>query len=248
VPCFAVAFCYLQNEHMSTRRIVTFPTPKKMFCDKRKNTHLQLLRIDELQGVPLDGVQCRVGGVTWVRRRGRRRRFDFAPLRDLLPPRQALFHHLKTTTDAFCQLTNRKIIEYSYLGVAVLIMKMSHQREPFPLHIITTVPLTDDLFTTFRTVRFAHVQVHLIGRLELGIPGNDETIITTTSTLARHHLQVAVPPLAHERSRQIPDYPRLDVLHLLLDDAVAGSTTLGDRRRLDHGTRRNYVVRDRRTL
>ena len=59
-------------------------------------SHRELLRADELHGVPLDGVQRRVGRVAGVGgRRRRQRHVGLAGLRDLDPPHRHQLHQLR---------------------------------------------------------------------------------------------------------------------------------------------------------
>jgi len=58
-------------------------------------SHRKLLGADELDGVPLDGVQRGVGRVAGVRgRRRRQRHVRLARLRDLHPPHSHQLHQL----------------------------------------------------------------------------------------------------------------------------------------------------------
>lgn len=55
----------------------------------------------------------------------------------------------------------------TYLSITMLIVQMGHKRKPFPLHIITSIPLAHNLLAALWAVCFAHVQINLISRLEL---------------------------------------------------------------------------------
>lgn len=48
----------------------------------------------------------------------------------------------------------------------MLIIDMCHQREPLSLHVITSLPLTQQFIGRLRDVRLTHVHIHLISRLE----------------------------------------------------------------------------------
>lgn len=91
----------LLNESTNVRKTRDSTGPTREIENRETLTknlypHLQLLGVDELQSVPLDGVQSRVGSVTRMGiRRRRLGRLHLDALCRLLPPHQTLLHGLE---------------------------------------------------------------------------------------------------------------------------------------------------------